>query len=199
MNVNLQYSMGFQGGIYYDECLQLNSYDVSLQMTTAVSDAASINIAMERIKAFVYGELEHVIFINRAVETQAQLLQAIGVNVCTLPDEPVDQIIGIMLYCKLNAVAEGRIIVNKIDIASSLGDEVWFQHDEEDNLGSLAQDGWWHKHTCQKDDLDPKYITENVVKVESSGWQDYCLNWPDTNAEKKSKVVYPDFRKNETK
>jgi len=195
MNVNLQYSMGFQAGIYYDECLQLNSYDVSLQMTTAVSDAVSINIAMERIKAFVFGELENVIFINRVSKTQAELLQAIGVNVCTLPDEPVDQIIGMMLYCKLNAVTEGRIIVNKIDIASSLGDEVWFQHDEEDNLGPFSQDGWWHKHTCQKDDLGPEYMAENVVKVGSSGWQDYCLNWPDNNTEKKSKVVYPDFRK----
>lgn len=199
MNVNLQYSMSFQGGIYYDESLQLNSYDISLQMTTAIKDAVSINIAMERIKAFVFGELENVIFIKREYETQAQLLQAIGANVCTLPDEPVDQIIGMMLYCKLNAVAEGRIIVNKVDISSSLGDEVWFQHEEEDNLGLFAQDGWWHKHTCQKDDLDTEAMAENVVKVESSGWHEYGLDWHDNQNNEKAKVVYPDFRKHETK
>jgi hypothetical protein len=34
-----------------------------------------------------------------------------GINVTTLPEEPVDQIIGMMLYYKLNAIMEGRMIV----------------------------------------------------------------------------------------
>lgn len=199
MNINLQYSMNFIGGIYYDGSLQFNNYEISLQMITASTDALVTSIALERIKVFVHDELEHVIFINRSSEAQAQLLQAIGGNVCTLPEEPVDQIIGMMLYCKLNAITEGRLLVTKLDIASSLGDNVWFQHEEEDNLGPFAQDGWWHKNNCEKDDLDTPTDTDKVVKVDHSGWHEHGLGWPEDKKEQKAKIVYPDFRKHETK
>lgn len=200
MNVSLQYSIDFMGGIYYDNRLQFNSYSLSLQMLTASSDALVTNISLERIKAFVMGELENVVFINRENEAQAEMLQAIGANICTLPDEPVDQIIGIMLYCKLNAITEGQLLVTKLDISSSLGDEVWYQHNEEDHLGPFAADGWWHKRSCQKDTLDPEGTAENVVKVESTGWQEYGLEWPENKKEKaEANVVRPDFKKNEAK
>jgi hypothetical protein len=200
MNVSLQYSIDFMGAIYYDGRLQLNSYSVSLQMLTTNPQAMITNIAMERIKAFVMGELDSVIFIHRENEAQAELLQAVGANVCTLPDEPVDQIIGIMLYCKLNAITEGQLLITKLDISSSLGDEVWYQHDADDNLGPFANEGWWHLRSCQKDTLDLEHTPDNVVKVELTGWQEYGLEWPDDKKEKsEAKVVRPDFKKNEAR
>ena len=199
MNVSLQYNIDFMGAIYYDGRIQLTSYSVSLQMLTASSQAVITNIAMERIKAFIMGELDNVIFINREHEAQAELLQAVGGNVCTLPDEPVDQIIGIMLYCKLNAITEGQLLVTKLDISSSLGDEVWYQHDADDNLGPFAGEGWWHLRSCQKETLEPAETPDNVVKVELTGWQEYGLEWPEEKKEKAAKVVYPDFKKHETK
>lgn len=199
MNVSLQYSIDFMGAIYYDGRLQLNSYSVSLQMLTTSPQAMITNIAMERIKAFVMGELDSVVFIHREHEAQAELLQAVGANVCTLPDEPVDQIIGIMLYCKLNAITEGQLLVTKLDISSSLGDEVWYQHDADDSLGPFAHEGWWHLRSCQKDTLDAEHTPDNVVKVELTGWQEYGLEWPENKHDQEVKVVYPDFKKHETK
>ena len=65
---------------------------------------------MERLKAFVYGELANAVFVGPADAEKADMLNILGVNAVLLPDEPVDQIIGIMLYCKLNAIMEDETI-----------------------------------------------------------------------------------------
>lgn len=197
MNVNLQYSIDFMGAIWYEGELKLNSYSVSLNLLTVSEHAMVTNVAMERIKAFVMAELSNVVFINQAHEAQSQLLEAIGANVCTLPEEPIDQIIGIMLYCKLNAVTEGQLLVTKLDISSALGDEVWYQHDEDDHMGPFAHPGWWHSKTCQKNNLVAEEVNENVLKVEPTGWTEYGLDWPEIKQSTGDKIVRPDFRKNE--
>ena len=150
MNVRLQYDLEFLAGIYFDDCLQINSYDVSMNLLTKTKDSASTNIAMERLKAFVHGVLESTVFINQTNMERAEFLQLAGCNVTTLPEEPVDQIVGMMLYYKLNAVMEDRMVITNLDIASRLGDGVWYQHDEEDSAGPFASDGWWHKVLSEK-------------------------------------------------
>jgi len=105
MNVRLQYDLEFLGGIYFEEQMQMNHYSVSLNLVTGTANPTDTNIAMDRIKAFVFGELEHSVFINVAQRERAELMHLMGINVTTLPEEPVDQIIGMMLYYKLNSDA----------------------------------------------------------------------------------------------
>jgi len=176
MNVRLQYDLEFLGGIYFEEQLQMNQYSVSLNLVTGTADPADTNTAMDRVKAFVFGELEHSVFMNGAQRERAELMHMMGINVTTLPEEPVDQIIGMMLYYKLNAIMEGRMIVRSLDISSTLGDAVWYQHDDEDPPGPFTQDGWWHDSTVKHNTVD--FADENVLKVEPNAWVDYGLLWP---------------------
>ncbi len=67
MNVRLQYDLDFAAGIYYENSLQINQYTVSLNMTTGTADPVQTNIAMDRLKCFVWSELEHTVFINQAM------------------------------------------------------------------------------------------------------------------------------------
>jgi len=197
MNVRLQYDIEFLAGIYYDDRLQMNKYDVSISLTTATKDAASTNIAMERLKAFVFDELANTVFINQNNMERAEFLQMIGVNVTTLPEEPVDQIIGMMLYYKLNAIMEGRMVITSLDISSSLGDGVWYQHDEEDLSGPFAKQGWWHDASTQHETIEPSEVSDNVVKVISTGWYELGLDWPENQAPVANTVVYANFPKHE--
>lgn len=197
MNVNLQYDTDFLAGIYYDDSLQLNSYSISMHMVTQSKDAAVTNIAMERLKAFVQTELSNVVFINQTNDSMAETLYSAGCNICTLPEEPVDQIVGMMLYCKLNAIMEGQMIIDNLDISSVLGDSVWYQHYEEDSVGPFSADGWWYKNSTQKDTLELEDAADNVVKVQSTGWNEYGLDWPEVKLEKSAKVL--DFKKHEKK
>jgi len=196
MNVRLQYELEFLAGIYYDDCLQLNRYDVSMNILTKTKDAASTNIAMERLKAFVCGVLESTVFINQTNQEHAEFLQLAGCNVTTLPEEPVDQIIGMMLYYKLNAIMEGRMVITNLDIASKLGDGVWYQHDEDDSAGPFSSDGWWHKSGVQHDTIEQEEIADNVVKVVSPGWHEMELEWPENSLpHNENTVVYANFPK----
>ena len=202
MNVRLQYDLEFLAGVYYDDCLQINSYDVSMSLLTKTKDSASTNIAMERLKAFVHGVLESTVFINQANMERAEFLQLGGCNITTLPEEPVDQIIGMMLYYKLNAIMEGRMTVRSLDISSTLGDSVWYQHDDEDPPGPFTQDGWWHDCTVKHNTVDFAEADENVLKVEPNAWVDYGLLWPNeqplnTTTTAGNTVVFGNFPKNE--
>lgn len=197
MNVRLQYDLEFLAGIYYEDRLQMNSYTVSLSLVTKTTDAASTNIAMDRLKAFVYAELDSTVFVNSAYQERAEMMNIMGINVTTLPEEPVDQIVGMMLYYKLNAIMEGRMEVAQLDISSSLGDSVWYQHDEEDAAGPFANDGWWHLPTVQHDTIAVN-DTDNVVKVMPNAWIEYGLMWPEAeHAPSANTVVFANFSKNE--
>lgn len=198
MNVRLQYDLEFLAGIYYDDCLQINNYEVSINLLTKTADSASTNIAMERLKAFVHGVLESTVFINQVNQERAEFLQMIGCNVTTLPEEPVDQIIGMMLYYKLNAVMENRMVITNLTISSRLGDGVWYQHDEEDVAGPFVPDGWWHKSSVQHETIEREEAPGNVVKVISTGWHEMALEWPEnTMPPGDNTVVYGKFPRNE--
>lgn len=198
MNVRLQYNLDFLAGIYYNDQLQMNSYSVGLSLLTKTTDPISTNIAMDRIKAFVFSELEHTVFINSRSIERAEMMSVLGINVTTLPEEPVDQIVGMMLYHKLNAVMEGRMVITQLDISSSLGDNVTYMHDEEDSSGPFVQPGWWSEPTVRHDTLEPEEAVDNIVKVVPSAWIEYGLMWPeDIDPPTANTVVYANFPKNE--
>lgn len=197
MNVRLQYDLDFMAGIYYEDSLQLNQYTVSLSMITKTTDADQTNIAMNRIKCFVWSELEHTVFINQIHQEKAEMMSLLGINVTTLPEDPVDQIIGMMLYCKLNAVMEDRMTITDLDIQSTLGDQVWYLHSEEDGLGPFAESGWWSLPSIQHETIEHEPVSQNVVKVTTTGWQDYGLEWPDEVKHTANTVVFANFPRNE--
>jgi len=198
MNVRLQYDLEFLAGVYYEDRLQMNSYTVSLNLLTKTKDSVSTNIALDRAKAFVHGALESTIFINQANMERAEMMQLMGISVTTLPEEPVDQIIGMMLYYKLNAIMEGRMTVTGLDIASSLGDNVWYQHDEEDMSGPFAGEGWWHQASMQHETIERETVPGNIVKVMSTGWYELNLEWPENTAPPSNNtVVFANFPRNE--
>jgi hypothetical protein len=102
-----------------------------------------------------------------------------------------------MLYYKLNAIMEGRMIVRSLDISSSLGDSVWYQHDDEDPAGPFAQDGWWHDSSVKHNTVDVADLDANIVKVVPDAWTEYGLAWPGEATETGNTVVFGNFPKNE--
>jgi hypothetical protein len=196
MTVRLQYNLEFLGAVYFAEELQLNAYQINLNLITNTKDVAKINIAMERLKTFVNSELANAIYVHENQEDLAGIMQMIGANIVTLPADPVDQIIGMMLYCKLNAIMEDIMIVTSIDLSSSLGDGVWYQHDSEDGLGPFAADGWWHLPTVQHESLPLPETDSKVLEVRPNAWAEYGLLWPEqTSTSTENSVVYANFPK----
>jgi hypothetical protein len=198
MNVKLQYDLDFMAGIWYEGQMQMNHYSLSMNLLTQTMDSAATNVAMDRLKYFVLTHMQNTVFISQEHIEVAELLKSLGVNVTTLPGEPVDQLIGIMLYCKLNAIMEDRMTVTALDVSSVLGDSVWYRHDEEDALGPFAQDGWWNRATTQHDVVDLEPMDHNVVKVTTQGWHEMGLEWADApTGPVNNTIVYVNFNRNE--
>lgn len=198
MNVRLGYDLKFLAGIYYQDQLQLNAYTLRMGLLTQSSDSRFTNVAMDRVNHFVHGVLANTVFVEHSQPQVAQTLKAMGVNVTTLPEQPIDQIIGIMLYHKLNAIMEGQMIITELEISSALGDSVRYLHDATDASGPFAEDGWWHRSSMQHSDVTSDTQQDNVFRVAGSSWRDVDLEWPDQEvAPDSSTVVFANFPKNE--
>jgi hypothetical protein len=203
MNVKLHYPIEFTAGIYFDGILRMNRYNIGLWMMTTTTDSESHNIAFDRMKFFISDSLESGVFINSSNIEQCKLLANAGVKIITLPDEPVDQLIGIMLYCKLNAICEDRMIIGEVEISSELGGGVTYMHGDEEPIGPYNQNGWWNDSNLLY--YNSKIIeTENIVSIGSiASWRDLDLQWPEDNeigeTNTGNTIVFGNFGKDDTK
>ncbi len=203
MNVRLQYSVDFLAGCYFDGMLRMNNYNVRLWMMTTTTDGESHNVAFDRIKFFIADSLDSSVFINGENEEQCKLLANAGVKITTLPDEPVDQLIGIMLYCKLNAICEDRIIIGEVEVSSELGGEVTYMHSDDEPIGPYDQKGWWHDANLMH--YNNKISeTENIMSLGAiSSWRELELQWPEDDEpgsdDTGNTIVFVNFNKDETK
>ena len=201
MNVRIQYAMRFMAGIYYEDRLQLNEYTVKTYMMTNTEDPEDHNIALNRIKHFVYNELESTIFVNEEDIEACEKLSAANLNITTMPGDPVDQLIGIMLYTKFKAITEERLLIGEVELNSVLGDGVIYLHGENENVEDVDPPEWWSSADlvhCEQDLIN----SEKVVTLhKGSVWRELALQWPDLedntpeDDETGNTVVFADFKK----
>lgn len=189
-------------GIHYDGRLQMNEYSVKAYMMTNTEDPADHNIALNRIKHFVYNELESTIFVDIDDIEQCTLYANAGLNITTMPSAPVDQLIGIMMFTKFTAITEERLIIGEIEISSALGDGVIYLHGENENVSDVIVPVWWTSSDLVHNDLTD---TDKVVTMhKGSVWRELELQWPDIEDntddmpavdETGNTVVFADFKR----
>jgi hypothetical protein len=190
--------MPFSAGVYYSGEMRMNHYTATVYMTTNTRDPASHNVAFERIKYFVYEQLDSSIFINLEHRNQCEQFAAAGLSVTTVPGEPVDQLIGLMLYHKLNAIMEDRIVVDETEISSVLGESMVYLHSGNENTDIEHFPDWW----TSEDPTNGDYVllaVDKVVTMQTAGaWRELELGWPepelDAATETGNIVVFADFK-----
>lgn len=201
MNVRLQYTTTFTAGVFWNGQMLMNNYVAKFYMLTNTSDSETQNIAYERLKYFLYSEFNSTIFVNREHQVQCQKFVEAGLKITTLPAEPVDQLLGIMLYCKLNAIMEEHMIVHEVEISSDLGDNMAYLHAADENLGPFEESGWWHDKDLVHCDIKLVH-NDKVVAMNGDGiWRELGLSWPefDNPVPGDNTVVFAEFKPNETK
>ena len=202
MNVRLKYDLHFNAGVYYNSNTILNNYSLRLWMITNTELAADQNTAFERMKYFVYNHVDNTMFIDRAEQEQcAKFLQA-GLSITTMPGDPVDQLIGIMLYHKLNAIMEQRMTIVETELSSSQGQAITYLHSEGENTLGVEAPAWWLSADLAHGDFTlPE--SEKVVSMQTTmAWRDLDLAWSELppSMDHGNIVVFADFKpNNETK
>lgn len=196
MNVRLKKTFGWYSGVIHKDVFVADHYTAEFSMITVSDNSEEQNIAYERMKMFMHGILDDAIFI-RDNHQNIDTWNSTGARIVALPEEPVDQIIGIMLYLKLNAIMENRIVITDVEIWSKSGDSMSYLHSHGESLGALAMDGWWtDPRPCWTLPRDPD-TKEKIVSLDRvPEWKDYSLEWENTTPPGDS-VVFANFGKNE--
>lgn len=202
MNVKLTYTTNFIAGVWWDSRLVLSSYTVTFKMITASDSAQDTNTALDRLRYIVEEHLLDTVFIKDTDQEQIALLQAAGITTILLPEEPVDQIIGMMLYAKLSAVMEGIMLIRSIMLSSTAGDDVIYEHDAQESAAPFDQPGWWNEST-------PTCVTQShsesvgsvVVLNAVNQWGDLGLAWiSDVEPDQASNVLlFAEFKNDKDK
>lgn len=208
MNVRLRYNITFPAAAWFDGELMMTNYTLALKFTTQTMDPEDQNIALDRIKYFLLNELHSTIFINQTDVERAEVFTDMGLNVTTLPEEPVDQVVGIMLFHKLNAIMEGRMKINEIRFSSEAGDSIEYFHSENEHTDLFPTTGWWHEPTLKHsdveiDDDDDNDKSDNVISINADDeWVEQDLGWAQAEVTQDlGQVVFANFNQsnNETK
>jgi hypothetical protein len=202
MNVKISINPAFNAGIHWNDEYLINEYALWITMLTNTSDIIEQNIAMERLKYMLHQTFTNAVFINSEDQKQCKSYTNAGLKVVDLPEDPVDQIIGIMLYSKLNAVMQDRINITELMLSSSLGDRVWYTHDHSENLGPFENAGYWKESAPTH--CASKYLIrreDRVVKIKNhDAWSVLNLSWPQDKPggnKDNTVVIYGDFKRDE--
>ena len=198
MNVRLQYTMNFTAGVHYHEQMIMNNYMLKVFMITNTTVAENTTIAFERLKYFI-AELDSTVFVNSEEQLACQKYVNAGIKITTLPVDPVDQIIGVMLFHKLNAIMEDRIIVGETELSSVLGDSMVYIHSENETADNLVIPEWWMTPDlvhCDTELID----NDKVLAIHQAGaWRELDLGWIDTvQTDQTGNIVFADFKRDET-
>ena len=206
MNARISIELHFIAGVYYNDTMQMNSYILKLWMMTASTEPASHNIAFERIKYFLSSQLEHSIFINNDHHSQSENFVKAGLKIIKMPVDPVDQVVGILLHHKLNAIMEGRMIILETELSSMLGDSVTYLHSDAENVDLtelVDSTSWWMSSEFDQPSTKSSN-TDNVLTLnQSKSWRDLDLAWESDTVKEDSgnTIVFADFNRdnNDTK
>ena len=177
MTARIQRNFTFTSGVHFNNQFYTNCYDLDITFMVESELIHDQNTAMDRIKYYITECLDSSTFINQSDTVAVDNYSSAGMRVCTLPEEPYDQIVGIMLMTKLNAISEGRLTIMDLSIESYMSDGVSCLHSAEENTGPFMLKGWWN--STQPDTNEIKAKNRKVVKLKKNknDWDELGLGF----------------------
>jgi hypothetical protein len=181
----IERDFSFQAGVHFEGSFIMNVYNLTLLMEVETLSIVEQNIAMDRIIYFLEDTLANSVFVESTEKKAIEKYTQADIKVSTVPEEPYDQIITILLILKLNAIAEGRLNITDIYLESELSDSVRFSYDiETARHNPFGNKGWWLDSSTSIADVEKAAKKEKIVRlVKHSDWANVGLEW-----EKKAKA-----------
>lgn len=199
MNVKLKKSFRFYTGLVYNNEFAINVYDATLHMTTVSLDSEQQNIAYDRMSYWIDQVLQDAVLIG-SDSAVLDAYRATGQRLIVFPQDPVDQVVGAMLYLKLNAITEDRLAITGVELASSYGDDVVYLHYAGEEVGLLSNTGWWTDLRPFWSDTKKRKAVNKVISMDRMPeWSELGLAWEEPADQQDNTVVFADFPKNENK
>lgn len=202
MNVKLKKVFNFSTGLVYDNEFSVNYYTATVHMTLLAENEYKQNVAYERLKYWIDYVLANSILIHDADPMIEQWL-ATEQRIIMLPDQPVDQLVGIMLFLKLNAILEEMFVITEVELSSTAGDDMEYIHSYAENLGPMDYDGWWNDSRPSWTNQTKKQTKNGkVIKLgRTPEWKELELSFDEDGdtVPSNDSVVFVNFSKDDKK
>lgn len=137
----------FLSSIHFEGKFMVNLFEMSATMTVHTENVADQNIAIQRMQYFISEQIEDCIFINEKEKDAIEKYQELNIKTCVIPEEPYDQIVGLILINKCNAIMEGKIIVEEIVFGSKLSNQIKFNISSEEAIVEYPEKIWYNDPT----------------------------------------------------
>lgn len=146
-----------------------NDSEVTIHFSPCTDDPSQQHITFEKYKYVFNKVLQNSIFVEN--QTQYDVFKAYNDTVIDFSHKPVDQIVGVTLFAKLNSIGGDFLKVNVLEIESWQGENIRFIINQEspewDLIDNDARDNsWWW-------DSNPKW--SNFDKTNLT-WQEIGFN-----------------------
>jgi len=182
--------------VSYDDIIP-NTYEITVGISPTTDDTQYQNIGFERIKFFLRNICQNSILISVHNKNFKLLTESLDTKFMTLPDEPYDQLMIVVLFHKLDAILDKHFHCEYISLESFQGENIRYNYNEDYDSSFVDEKEyfpmdlkhnklpWWYrKDTTIRDTLDNKKIKETF------SWADLELSYRHKKTEKsKGEVV----------
>lgn len=192
--IRLEKILTWCSAISYDESHVINEYIATLTLHNGTDDDNQQSVAYERMKWWMHHAMSDSILLDEN-DPLLSAYKSTRQRVLVLPSEPVDHLVAIMLYLKLNAIMEGRLIIDEIKLSSDQGDHMCYLYSEYSDGAVFDIKGWWNDPRPAWKHKDATQNDSNIVELNREfEWTDVGLGW-DQDKGQDSNVVHADFGK----
>lgn len=173
----------FDATVVVDDCIYPNRYNVTLGFLPKVKSINEQNIGFERTKYIFNTLCENSIIFSPRDKTMPYWFK-MPVNKLLLPGSPYDQLLGTVLFQKLNVVLENFFHLGYLTVDSKLGDSIKYTIDNE-SIKTVTHDiGFWNE-----DNIDPWWTRNDTAtfdqRIDSKTIWTGATTWKDLGYESK--------------
>lgn len=181
MSTRIEKEFLFESAIHFDDKFMINMFEITLFMQVETDNQKEQNIAIERINYFLSQYIDSSIWVNQKDTKAIEAYENAGIRVLTIPEDPYDQIVGLVLICKLNAIMEDRLVITDIIFHSKLTSGIKF-HSTVEETEEFKGNNWWNDPTTNVKTIKTKNKKEKIVKLfDNDEWSEVGLLWKDKN------------------
>jgi hypothetical protein len=161
MNKNFNWTTEFKGIIVVDGELFHNNYTIKTKIRPITANLPEQNLYFERLKL-----LYQVIFNNCVITSRNEPLYDVLQKHTTnrfieLPKPPYDQIMAAVCFTKSNAILEGKIIIDSVELQSFQGDGISYTVEKDfTELHLLDVDNWF---SSKYNKFDPWWLRSDTA------------------------------------
>jgi len=177
MTAKIEKDFTFDTAVHMEDKYFINSYWMTIRMLVNTDSQHEQNIAIERINYFLSECVENSVFVNSKDDKAIAKYTYADINVLTLPEDPFDQIVGLVLMSKLNAILEDKLYITDITFFSKLTSGIKF-HSPAEECEEFSGDFWWNDPSLTTKEVKSSKKKGKIVKLfDGDDWAETGLVW----------------------